>query len=73
MAAEVEGMFRRNPHTSTRAVARQIRRSHFFVHKILKKYLRWRPWKRHTSHELKERDLEARRVFCDMIVDRVRF
>jgi len=61
----------RSPHTSTRAIARDIRYSKSTVNRIIKKYLRMRPWKRHTVHKLQEGDFERRMAFCDWVVDRV--
>jgi len=70
---DVRRLFTANPHTSTRVVARQINRSHSLVHKILKKYLKWRPWKKFTTNLLTARDHDRRVAFCDWICDQVSY
>lgn len=72
--AQVEEVRQRvvaNPHTSTRAIARDLNSNKSTVHRIIKKYLRMKPWKRHTVHKLEEADHPRRIAFCEWIVDRV--
>ena len=60
-----------NPHTSVRAVAADSGVCKSVVHDVLKHYLKWRPWKRHTTHKLTPNDFGRRENFCDWIAERV--
>ncbi|PSN45189.1 hypothetical protein C0J52_21921 [Blattella germanica] len=60
-----------NPHTSVRAVAADSGICKSVVHDVLKHYLKWRPWKRHTTHKLTPNDFGRRENFCDWIAERM--
>ncbi|KAK3931512.1 Transposable element Tc1 transposase [Frankliniella fusca] len=60
-----------DPHTSVRVTARTLGMRKTSVHKMLKKDLNMRPWKRFQVQELKERDLANRARACEELMDRV--
>lgn len=60
-----------NPHTSTRAVGRDLHMGHTKVHKILKRDLKWHPFKRHTTQRLLPGDFPRREAFCDWLSEQV--
>lgn len=60
-----------NPHTSTRAIGRDLQMKHTKVHRIIKKDLGWKPFKRHTSQGLFPADFPRREAFCDWILNQV--
>ena len=60
-----------NPHTSTRAVGRDLGIPYLRAHRVLKKYLKWKPWKRTTVQKLQDEDLPRRMDFAEWIVDQV--
>lgn len=61
-----------DPHTSTRAIGRALQIDHRTVHKIIKKNLKWHPFKRHTTQLLFPADFPRREAFCDWVLDQVR-
>lgn len=71
MIAAVRDNVTLHRHTSTRAVGRELNIHHTVAHRILKKHLGWRPWKRHTVQKLLAGDPERRMAFCDWIIDMV--
>ncbi len=60
-----------DPHTSVRATARALGMGKSSVHKMLKKDLNMRPWKRAQVQELKAADLANRARACEELMDRV--
>jgi len=60
-----------NSHTSTRAVGRDLDIPYLRAHRVLKKYLKWRPWKRTTVQKLQDEDLPRRMDIAEWIVDQV--
>lgn len=60
-----------NPHTSTRAVAKDFNMNHITVHKIIKHSLGWHPYKQHTAQKLKPNDMLRRLNFCEWIIEHV--
>lgn len=60
-----------NPHTSTRAIGRDLQIKYTKVHRIIKKDLGWKPFKRHTSHGLFPGDSARRETFCDWMLNQV--
>jgi hypothetical protein len=60
-----------NPHTSTRCIARDLNITQSRVHKVIKKDLKWHPYKRHTTQKLFPQDLPRRERFCEWISDQV--
>lgn len=59
------------PHTSTRAIGRALQIKHTKVHRIIKKDLKWHPFKRHTSQRLFPADFPRREFFCDWMLNQV--
>jgi len=62
-----------SPHTSTRKLGRQLGATQKVAHKILKKHLKRRPWKRHTTQKLVAQDHARRLEFCEFMIERVSF
>ena len=62
-----------SPHTSTRKLGRQLGATQKVAHKILKKHLKWRPWKRHTTQKLVAQDHARRLEFSEFMIERVSF
>ncbi|KAK3915669.1 Stomatin-like protein 1 [Frankliniella fusca] len=60
-----------DPHTSVRAVARNLGVSKTTVHRAMQKDLALKPWKRKQVHELKPGDLPIRARVCEELLDRV--
>ncbi|XP_070524010.1 histone-lysine N-methyltransferase SETMAR-like [Cardiocondyla obscurior] len=62
-----------NPHTSTRAIARDLNMFYVAVHKTIKYSLNMHPFKRHTSQKLTLEDMDQRLNFCEWIINHVNF
>ncbi|KAE8738030.1 hypothetical protein FOCC_FOCC016497 [Frankliniella occidentalis] len=60
-----------NPHTSVRQTARQLGMSKTAVHKIRRKDLNLKAWKRMQVQELKPGDVPLRARVCEELLDRV--
>jgi len=60
-----------NPHTSTRAIARELQMNHTTVHRIIKKNLRMQPYKRQTTQLLRREDFLRREAFYNWISEQV--
>ncbi|KAK3923963.1 Transposable element Tc3 transposase [Frankliniella fusca] len=60
-----------SPHTSVRVIARLLGMTRTTVHDIMKKDLRWRPWKRWKCQELKPQDKPIRARACEELLDRI--
>ncbi len=62
--AEVKELFERNPRLSLRKAAQQAEVSITSVHKILRRFLKLKPYRITEIHELKDPDRQKRVEFC---------
>jgi len=67
----VRGALINNPHTSTRAIGRELNIEPTKVHRIIKNNLGWHPFKRHTTQRLFPADLRRREAFCEWMLEQV--
>lgn len=48
----VQQTFMANSHRSTRTIAKDLNINHVIIHKIIKQFLKWHPFKRHTTEKI---------------------